>query len=283
MRMSLAPGPSAPGQADSVSAVLARGLQEGDWDIMLQSSDPQDSSAGEQAAQAVRDSGTALSEGVRETIQSVTGVSEPHWPDRQELLAYCREADSIFAAVLLFFGIIYAAFGYWLFRMAATLNIAALGVWLGWLVGKQLDARLPAMVIGGVLFAALAWPAMRVAVAVCSGIVGFVIGVAVWRALGMSDTYAAAGGCIGGIFLFMLSFSLFKLSILAFTAAQGAVMFLGGLLGLVLKYPQVDEPVTQWVDQQPALLPITLLALSLIALLYQQHWNRAAGKDEDEK
>lgn len=219
---------------------------------------------------------------VRETIQSVTGSREPHWPDQHELVGYCRESDSILAAVLLFFGIIYGAFGYALFKMAATLNIAALGVWLGWFVGKQIDARLPAMVIGGVLFAALAWPAMRVAVALCSGIVGFAVGAALWRAFGMADAYAAAGGAIGAVFLFMLSFSLFKLSVLAFTATQGAVMFLAGLLGLVLKYPDVDEPVSRWTEQQPALLPIVLLALSLIALLYQQHWHRAARDDDDD-
>jgi hypothetical protein len=229
----------------------------------------------------IKDTAQAVQDQVRQTIETAAGDRELRWPDRADLINYCRECDSIMAAVLLFFGIVYAAFGYTLFKMAATLNIAALGVWLGWLVGKQFDARLPAMVIGGVLFAALAWPAMRVAVALCSGIVGFVIGVAIWRALGMADNYAAAGGIIGAIFLFMLSFNLFKLSILAFTSAQGAVMFLGGLLGLLMKYPRVDEPVTHWTSQQPALLPITLLALSLLALLYQQHWHRAQPKEDD--
>ena len=60
--------------------------------------------------------------------------------------------------------------------------------------------------------------------------IGFVIGVAVWRALGMADTYAPAGGLIGAIFLFMLSFILLRLSIMIFTAVQGVVMLLGGLL-----------------------------------------------------
>ncbi len=79
----------------------------------------------------------------------------------------------------------------------------------------------------------------------------------------------------------MLSFSLFKLSILAFTAIQGAVMIIAGVLGLLLKYPRVDERITTWTSQQPAILPIALLALSLIALIFQQQWHRQAASESD--
>lgn len=273
------PAHSAPDSSDSASAASPR--QDGkDWDILLQSDDRRESTT--QDAGIISESAQSLRDGVGDTFETITGARELHWPDRYEMLGLCREADSILAAVLLVFGFVYAAFGYSLYRTAATINVAGVGVWIGWLVGKQVDAVLPAMVIGGVLFAALAWPAMRVAVALCSGIVGFAIGVAVWRAMGMADNYAAAGGLIGGIFLFMLSFSLFKLSILAFTAAQGVTMFLAGLLGLVLKYPQVDEAVTRWNEDQPALLPIALLALTLVALLYQQHWHRPQTDEADD-
>ena len=267
----------APNSTDAASAAATTSPQAGEWDILLQR---QDGPTQEQGV--FSESTQTLREGVGDTFETVTGARDLHWPDRHELLGLCREADSILAAVLLLFGIIYAAFGYSLYRTAATLNVAGLGVWLGWLVGKQMDAVLPSMVIGGVLFAALAWPAMRVAVAICSGIIGFAIGVAVWRALGMADNYAAAGGLIGGVFLFMLSFSLFKLSVLAFTAAQGVAMFLAGLLGLLLKYPNIDEAVTRWNEAQPALMPIALLALTLVALLYQQHWHRPQGDEDDD-
>ena len=61
------------------------------------------------------------------------------------------------------------------------------------------------------------------------------------------------------------------------------LVFLAGLLGLVLKYPNVDEAVTRWNEDQPALLPIALLALTLVALLYQQHWHRPQGDEDDNK
>ncbi len=263
----LSTGPSlldAAGLTVSVGAVQSGGA--GGWDVLQ--------------TQPLQDATQSARQDVQQLVESVSG-RDFQWPDRYELLGFCRESDSILAAVLLFLGIIYSAFGYTIFKLAVTLNVAGLGVWAGWFVGKQFDARLPAMVIGGVLFAALAWPAMRFAVAVCGGLVGFVIGVAIWRSLGMADNYAAAGGAIGAVFLFMLSFSLFKVTILTFTAIQGAVMLLAGLLGLLLKYPPVDEPVSQWLVEQPALLPITLLSLSLVALLFQQQWHRQAAEASD--
>jgi hypothetical protein len=259
------PAPSAPSN-----------LPDG-WE-MLGNAGPVRRSAGD-TGEVVQEAAGGVQEDVREMMESVSSGRELRWPDRHELLGYCREVDAILAAILLFFGVIYSAFGYTLFRLAVTLNVAGLGVWAGFFAGKSFDARLPGMVIGGVLFAALAWPAMRLAVAVCGGLVGFVIGVAVWRSLGMADNYAAAGGLIGAIFLFMLSFSLFKLSILAFTAIQGAVMILAGVLGLLLKHPRTDEQITNWTTQQPALLPIVLLALSLIALIFQQQWHRQVAAE----
>jgi hypothetical protein len=266
----LPPNPAAAPALAAFTPPAAPAVADG-WDVL-------DPAPAQELAGGAR---TAVGEDVKEMVESVSTGRGPHWPDRHELLGYCREVDSILAAVMLFFGIIYCAFGYTLFRLAVTLNVAGLGIWAGFFVGKQFDARLPGMVIGGVLFAALAWPAMRLAVAVCGGLVGFVIGVAVWRSLGMADNYAAAGGLIGAIFLFMLSFSLFKLSILAFTAIQGAVMILAGVLGLLLKYPQADEKLTTWTTQQPAVLPITLLALSLVALIFQQQWHRQAAAEAD--
>ena len=280
--MSVAPdttAPETPGQASDAPAGTTAATpsqpSEAGWEILLQAT---------QKAKPTTDRAAELRRGAEDAstaaIEGVAGAREFKWPDRGELLGYCREADSILAAVLLFLGLAFSVFGLTLFKLVVTVNVAGLGVWAGFLVGRMFDARLPGMVIGGLLFAALAWPAMRFAVAACAGLVGFVVGVALWRALGMADAYAPAGGAIGAIFLFMLSFSLFKLSVLAFTAIQGATMLVGGLLGLLLKYPRVDEPVVRWTTEQPALLPITLLSLSVVALLFQQQWHKQAKEEE---
>lgn len=212
-----------------------------------------------------------------ETTETVVGFK---WPDQPDLLQHCREMDNILAAVLLFCGVAYAGFGYQLFKLLACANLAALGVWGGWWVGRHFDATLPGMVVGGVLMAALAWPVVKAAVASCGAIVGFVIGCAVWRACGLLDVYAPAGGAIGAIFLFMLTFSLFKLSVVVFTAIQGTVMLLAGLLGLLMKATEVDQPVTEWTTQYPVILPVVLFSLSVIGVFFQQGYSTAPAPSE---
>lgn len=214
-----------------------------------------------------------------EIVESMQVTLWKQWPDQADLLEWCRESDNIVAAVLLFAGVAYAIFGYQMYRLLACLNVAALGVWAGWWVGKQFDATAPGMIIGGVVAAAIAWPAVRVAVAACGGIVGFAIGCAIWRSLGMSDGYAAAGGGMGAIFLFMLTFVVFRASIIVFTAVQGALMFAAGLLGILLKYPDFDEPLSQWIAEQPVILPVALFALSVVGVFYQQAYGPKPTSD----
>ena len=204
------------------------------------------------------------------------GIPSMKWPDQIDLLDRCREMDNILAAVLLFAGVGYAAFGYGMFKLLACLNVAAAGAGAGWLVGREFDAALPGTIIGGVLAAAIAWPLVKLAVAGCGATIGFVVGCAVWRSLGLLDAYAPAGGLIGAVFLFMLTFSLFRLSVITFTAVQGVIMLLAGLLGLVLKAPEVDGMVTGWTSDYPVALPVAIFALSVIAIFFQQSYSAEA-------
>lgn len=213
-------------------------------------------------------------------VETTESAPAFEWPNQPDLLQHCREMDNILAAVLLFCGVAYAGFGYQLFKLLACANVAALGVWGGWWVGGQFDAKLPGMVIGGVLAAALAWPVVKAAVASCGAIIGFVVGCAVWRAFGLLDVYAPAGGAIGAVFLFMLTFSLFKLSVVTFTAVQGAVMLLAGLLGLLMKASEVDDPVTEWTTQYPVILPVVLFSISVIGVFFQQSYHTVPAESE---
>ena len=225
--------------------------------------------AGEGLAQAGRDAG--------EAVTSSAGVT-PHWPDRAEMLDGCRGMDGLLAAVLLVAGAGYLAAGYMLFKLLVVLNVAALGAWGGWYVADGFGHPLAGLAVGGILAGAMAWPAMRYTVALCAGLVGFAVGVAVWRSLGLLDAYAPAGGLIGAVFLSMLSFALFKLSIITFTSVQGAAMLAAGALGLLMKYDAVAEPVERFADAQPVALPVALLVVAVVGLLFQQHYHRNEGK-----
>ena len=229
-------------------------------------------SAGDDLARAGRNVGQAA-----DVVASSAGF-EPHWPDRGEMLDGCRATDGLLAAVLLVAGAGYLVAGYTLFKLLVVLNVAALGAWGGWYVGRGFGQPLAGSAVGAILAGAAAWPAMRYTVALCAALIGFAAGVAVWRSLGLLDAYAPAGGLVGAVFLSMLSFVLFKLSIITFTSLQGAVMLAAGALGLLMKYDAVAAPIRRWTDQQPVVLPVALLVVAVVGVLFQQHYHRNEGR-----
>ena len=219
----------------------------------------------------------AGAEQVAESVSADAGFA-PRWPGRGELLDACAATDGVLAAVLLVAGVGYLFVGYMLFKLLVVVNVAGLGAWGGWWLGERFGHPVAGTAVGGVVAAAVAWPAMRYAVAFCAAVVGFTAGVAVWRSAGLLDAYAPAGGLVGAVFLAMLSFVGFKLSIIAFTSVQGGILLLGGVLSLALKYDALGEPTRRFCEDQPLALPLALLVVSLAGVLFQQHSYRNEGK-----
>ena len=202
------------------------------------------------------------------------------YPDRAEVLNLCRDLDPLLSAVLLVLGLAHLAAGYMLVKVLVVLNVAGLGAWGGWLVGKELNAPLPGLAVGAVLAAAIAWPAARYAAALCAAVIGGLVGVAIWRSLGLLDAYAPAGGLVGAVFLSMLVFAAFKLGVMAVTSVQGAILLIAGVLGLMLRYDATAELAMRWAGDEPLVLPLTLLVLATVGLVFQHQWNRTPPKPD---
>ena len=207
----------------------------------------------------------------------ITSVSTEHWLDvlrrglgQTDLLHTCREMNPAVAVILIAAGIIFLLWGYYAFKALVTLNAAAMGAWLGTMLGKEAGGALPAACIGAFIGAAVAWPLMKYAVAVMGGVIGMTVGMCVWRSAGLDPNFAAAGGGMGMIFFGMLSFILFRTSVMLFTSAQGAVMLIFGVLGLVFKINGFDTHVIDTkLAGSPMLMPIVVGFAAIAGLLYQ--------------
>ncbi len=191
------------------------------------------------------------------------------WPDRPDLLAAAGELPGLLATILLIAGVVWACFGRAMLRTVACLNVAGLGAIAGCWVGEQYGAPLPATVVGGAIGAAVAWPIPRLSVAGCGVLLGFAVGCAVWRSIGLADAYAPAGGLVGAIVLFMGTFISLHGTAAVLAAVQGTLMLVAGLLGLLLKYDEVAEPIVSYTDAYPFALPTLLFALSVVSAFYQ--------------
>ena len=68
----------------------------------------------------------------------------------------------------------------------------------------------------------------------------------------------------------MLPLAAMSAGIALSTAAVGVVLLVGGVLAILLKEPMFDEQVIEWTRDHPVLLPVVLLAGTVVAAFVQQ-------------
>jgi hypothetical protein len=142
---------------------------------------------------------------------------------------------------------------------------------LGAIIGDRLaDSAAIGAVVGAVLIAATTWPTMKYAVALMGGTFGALVGAALWRSFNLDPQFAWAGGLIGLVTFGLLSFIVFKGSVMMYTSLQGAVMLVFGVLGLAFKYQSIAPMITQHMQLKPFLLPLAIFIPAVLGLIYQQ-------------
>lgn len=191
---------------------------------------------------------------------------------QEQLLTLCRNMNSATAIILLMAGIVFLLWGFYAFKTLVLVNAAAVGGWLGFLIGQRSGAGLPAAGVGAFVAAAIAWPMMKYAVAIMGGLIGTMIGMTVWRTAGLDPVYAAAGGGMGLIFFGMISFILFRTSVMMFTSVQGAAMLIFGLLCMVYKLRLFDnKALSAKLLSMPTAMPVAIALAAIIGVLYQNN------------
>jgi hypothetical protein len=174
------------------------------------------------------------------------------------------------AALLVLAGCVYLVFGMYAYRALITINAAVAGAYLGALIGTKAGNATAGAMVGGFAACALAWPMMKYAVAITGAVFGLLLGASIWRAAGLEAQYAWAGGGMGLIFFGMLSFLLFRGSIMMFTSLQGSVMLVFGLLGLIYKYQDLAPKVNDHLLARQFLLPLFIFVPATLGLIWQQ-------------
>jgi hypothetical protein len=193
-----------------------------------------------------------------------------HWPGQVDLITWCQHMSPGAAAILVLGGVVYLVFGIYLFRALVTVNAALFGAYIGAWVGQKLDSTMPGLLVGMVLAAALAWPLMKYAVAAMGGAYGALLGAALWQTVGLEPAFAWAGAAIGLVAFGLLSFILFRGSIMMYTSLQGSVMLVFGLLGLLLKYQDIAPTLLNSMNARPFVLPMAIFIPAIIGLIFQQ-------------
>jgi hypothetical protein len=200
-----------------------------------------------------------------------------NWPHQHDLLTWCQQMTPGVAALLILVGIVYLLFGYQIFKALVLVNAAVVGAYIGAYWGKDGDAETIGAVICAVGAAAIAWPTMKYAVALMGGLFGALLGASVWHAVSLDPNVDWAGALVGLVSFGMLSFVLFRGSVMMYTSLQGSFMIVFGLLGLIYQYHDAAKEVTDHLKVQPFLLPAAIFIPALLGLILQEH-NTATSK-----
>jgi hypothetical protein len=200
------------------------------------------------------------------------------WPHQNQFLTWCQHLAPGEAALLIIAGIVYLLWGYAIFKVLIMLNAAVVGAVIGSIIGQSGDQQMLGAAIGAVGMGALAWPLMKHAVAFMGGIYGFILGGSLWQSANLDPRFFWAGALLGLIAFGLISFIVFRGSVMMYTSLQGASMIVVGVLGLLFKYKDMTPRVVHHMTLQPMLLPALILVPALIGIIYQQHTAKSSEK-----
>lgn len=210
---------------------------------------------------------------------AATATAPRTLPQQTQILQTLSSAQLLFPIALCIIGALLMTFGFKAYRWIVFLNLVGLGYWLGQQMGAKSQLETIGAVIGAALMGVAALPLMKYAVATCGGLVGAVIGMVVWAYCEQPMDMAWAGGLVGLAVLGMLSFILFKTTVILFTSIEGAAMFVLGVCALLLRYKPWAQDVQTNLGTKPVLIPLLVISLAAVALFWQHQKHGLIGNE----
>jgi len=200
-----------------------------------------------------------------------------HLPTRADLLTWIQKMDPGTAALFIVLGLVLLLFGFQMHRALISLTATMLGAYLGYGLGDRAGLPLAGMVVVAIMFGAAAWVWTNLVAALVAAICGALLGSAVWQMADLNPQYAWSGALTGAVTLGLLSFILFRISVILFTSLQGAIMLVIGGMGMAWYYDAARDFLQHRMNAWPVILPATVLVLTLIGFTFQHMKGPSGG------
>lgn len=210
-----------------------------------------------------------------------------------ELVDALQNLMVVWAVVFVVVGVLCMLNGYRFYRVATIALALFMGLFAGYALGKLIQAP-PYIIAGccGLLLAVVALPLMQYAIALFGGLVGAFLGANLWSGAADALNVAAGwnipdnafwvGALIGLLICGMLSFILFKLSIVMFTSVSGSTLAVMGVIALLLSFEPWRAGVAESLTASRAIIPLLVFVPAFIGLVLQEYWG-AGAKGEPKK
>jgi hypothetical protein len=179
------------------------------------------------------------------------------------------------AMTFISFGIVCLLYGWRLFKVLVIISFALLGMVLGTIAGQRIggeDSQVWGGVIGLIIMAAVSVKLTKWAVCLLGAIAGGILTAGVWYAAKLPDEYIWAGGLVGVVGGGMISFVIFKISVMLFTSLAGSGLLVTGALALLHLYPPTADKVWELVFTKHWFLPVILFVPTIIGVYIQNRF-----------
>jgi len=179
------------------------------------------------------------------------------------------------AMTFISFGIVCLLYGWRLFKLLMIISFALLGMKLGTVAGQRIggeDSQVWGGVAGLIIMAAVSVKLTKWAVSLLGALAGGVLTAGLWYAAKLPDEYIWAGGLVGVVAGGMISFVVFKISVMLFTSLGGSGLFVTGALALLHLYPPTADKVWELVFTKHWFLPIVLFVPTIVGVYIQNRF-----------
>ncbi|MBI9016233.1 MAG: hypothetical protein JEZ07_03120 [Phycisphaerae bacterium] len=172
--------------------------------------------------------------------------------------------------ICLVFASIYLFYGWRLFKVLVVINFALIGLLIGKFAGQQAGSPMWGGILGTVAAALLAWPFMKVGVALLGATAGAILGAALWWATPLNNDLCWSGALAGFVAGGLLAFSSYKVSIMLFTSLQGAVFLASGMLILLYDCPNLTSFISNSVNKHVFIVPAMVIVPTFFGVMFQK-------------
>ena len=216
-----------------------------------------------------------------------------HWENLPhnllELLDTLQSMHVLHGILLALAGLLYLLIGWRIFKVLVILNAAIFGAMLGGMLTMELGQEgywWIGVLLGACVLGLMAWPLMKLFVALFGGAIGAGIGFTLFQqiVLGMGRgelmLYAWAGAVAGAIVLGLLALMVFQAGVMIATALQGSAMLICGLLSLLFKFDSLRERLSDYLREHRPVLLLIIVGVGLAGLAVQV---ASAGRHKKQK
>lgn len=178
--------------------------------------------------------------------------------------------------VFLVLGLVFLLYGYKLYKILVSVVFAGIGGLVGLLIGVHFGAPgWLAALIGAFLLGILAWPLFRIGWGILGGMVFAAVAWPFAMALTQSVVPAYILAAVAFIAGMILTTMLMRPLIIISTATSGAATLVTGVLLMLIRWPEVNEPVKAALESKPYLFIVLVALPAILGAILQ--WRDTSG------